>query len=921
MKRSYLACTLVSVLILALSLFAGTTGKITGVVTDAKTKEPMQGVSVSVVGTTMGAKTDLEGRYTILNVPVGTYVLKFTSVGFSTVEVSGVSVSVDLASYQDQALTQSVTELDNVIQVTAEQPLIIKDKTNSVNIIKKEELDALPVRGLDQVVSLQNSTVKTRSFSALNTRGDREAINGSEINIRGGRPSEVAYFVDGFSTQDPLSGNSTARIATSAVQEVSVQAGGFTAEYGSVSSGVINTTTNSGSDLITGSVNLLSDDFSDKSSGSSYYEGNINGPVPQIDELYFLLVGARWWAADRNPSAKTHDFLPSGNYGLPNNSSKGWSFSSKLDYAFTPNLKATVASSGSRDEWREYIHSYLFNQPHMPYYEDRNFGINGRLTHTLSAKTFYNASVSYSQIRRFRGDGVHQKNIYGYYRPVNPNFDAQSLFWQDGHVFDDYLRRRSEYVGFKGDLSSQIGEYHTLKLGLEAARYTLRYYHHLLPVQVDKTANSNFNDVDRYGYDETGALSNDDGLDGAKHPIDIGFFAQDRFEWRGMIVNAGLRFDYFDYKSKRIKNLQDPFDPNDLNDSLSAVLDESDLEESEKFTRLSPRLGVAFPVSDKTKLHFNYGKYYQRPDLQYLYVGYQYFEHKVKRGGYYYPFGNPNLKPEKTTAYEVGFEHAMNDNTRLSVTAYLKDLTDQVQVYSQGANPRSYETYQNSDYGTVRGIELELEMSRTRNIQLDVKYTLQYAEGTGSYANTARNSAWTDADAPKQVAPLDYDQRHKLTTIVDWQLGKKQGPVFGDIFPLENVHMNFITNIASGTPYSPQQTYNEVTLANVSPTPAARRNSGYGPWTFTIDLKISREFKVGRYGIKPYLVVLNLLDRDNVLGVYESSGRPNSTGFLATPEGQDFAETFGVERYNLKENNPTNYANPRLIFLGVSASF
>jgi hypothetical protein len=266
----------------------------------------------------------------------------------------------------------------------------------------------------------------------------------------------------------------------------------------------------------------------------------------------------------------------------------------------------------------------------------------------------------------------------------------------------------------------------------------------------------------------------------------------------------------------------------------------------------------------------------------------------------------------------------------LGITAYLKDLSDQVQVYNQSAIPRSYATYQNSDYGTVKGVEISIEKKRANNVAFDVKYTLQSAEGTGSYAATARNSAWTDADAPKQAAPLDYDQRHKFTGNLDWRFGKGEGPMLGSTRILENFGVNFLVNAGSGLPYSPQEIYNEVTLANVSPTPAANRNSSYGPWTFTVDMKASKSFTMGKITLNPYLEIRNLFDRKNVIGVYESSGRANSTGYLATPQGQYDIETrtdpneFGysyADAFRLKENNPENYAPPRQIFVGVVASF
>ncbi|MEK7774383.1 MAG: TonB-dependent receptor [Candidatus Zixiibacteriota bacterium] len=932
MKKSCLVFSLLTVLLVVASIWAGTTGKITGVATDSKTNEPLVGASITVVGSTMGAQTDVDGHFTIQNVPVGTYVLRFSAVGFTTVEVSNVSVSVDMASYVDQAMTEQVTELGEVIRVTAEAPLLVKDKTSSVTVVKKEKLEAMPVRGLQQVVAQQNSVVQTRGFVSTSVRGDREGINGGEINLRGGRPSEVAYFVDGFSTQDPLTGASTATIASNSVKEISVQAGGFPAEYGNVSSGIINTTTLSGSDKLQGVVELRTDNTQKQSGNQNWYGGSLNGPIPIAERMYFSVSGERRWLGDRNLSAITHDVIPGDRYDLPNNTSQGYSYSGKVDWGISPNIKFSGALSSSREKWSQYLHSYLFNRAHMPYTDDETFGLNGRVTHTLNSKTFYNLNVSYSDIKKFRGDGVHREDINAYVRAVNPNFESHSLFWTTGHVWDDFLRRRSQTVELSGDITTEIQKVHSFKLGVQYQRMTLRYYRHLQPVDIDY----NFDDLDRYGYDSVGNESENSGTrDGAKHPINIALFAQDRIEWRGMIVNAGLRFEYFDYKAKRIKNMVNPFNPDGLPDPNSSVLDDGDLENSEKFKRLSPRLGISFPVTDKTKLHFNFGKFYQRPDLQYLYVGYRYYEFKLTQAGYYYPIGNPNLVPEKTTAYEVGFEHLLSENTRLGLTAYLKDVSDQVQVYNQAAPAAGiqYATFQNSDYGTVKGVELALEMKRTENVSFDVKYTLQSAEGTGSYANTARNTAWTDADAPKQMAPLDYDQRHKLTGNIDWRFGKGEGPLLGTTRFLENFGMNILVNAGSGLPYSPQEIYNEVTLASVSPTPAARRNSGYGPWTMTVDLKMSKSFVFGNYSLKPYIEVRNVFDRDNVIGVFESSGRANSTGFLDTPTGQQtannpttglvpnaFGQTY-TQAYSLKENNPENYGPPRQIFVGVTASF
>lgn len=957
----------------AMPILADVTGRITGTVVDVTTKEPLVGATVALVGTTRGAITDANGRYTILNVPVGTYTLRISSVGYSTVEVANVGVSADLATYQDHSLSSAATDIGKTISVTAEAPLVIKDKTASISVVKRDEIQALPTRGFEQIVSLQNSVVRTRPFGGPSSiRGDREATNGPELNLRGGRPSEVAYFVDGYSTQDPLTGKSTANISNNAIQEVSIIAGGFPAEYGNVASGIVNTITNSGTNIYHGNLEALSDNvFGGDNFDQNWYSADLSGPLPGLNNAFFFISGERRWHGDRNPSALGGEFAlsPFKDRALPGNWLSGWSGQAKFDFNLTPEMKLALSGTGSRDEWREYIHSYLFNNAHMPYYDDRNFGLNGRFTHTLNARTFYNLSASWASTERFRGDGVHRENLLAYARESNPSYDRanEALFWaydydtlwtdtiqvdtgggnfvdsivqvqrDEGHVYDDMLRRKSSFIGFRGDITSEVGDFHTLKAGVEFQRHTLRYYNHLFPVGIsgfDPVADTLFGnraDIDRYGYDEFGNEADLPGdLDDAKHPINMAVYLQDRFEWRGLIINGGVRFDYFDYKAKRIKNLQRPFDPDGVADPLSSVLDEGDLEDSEKFTRVSPRLGISFPVSDRTQVRLNYGKFFQRPDLQRLYVGYEYFEHKVNVGGYYYAFGNPNLQPEKTTAYEVGLTHQLGDNTYFDLGAFYRDILDQVQVYSQAAVPTQFSTFRNSDYGTVKGLEFHFGMRRTNNIVFDVKYSLQYASGTGSYANTQRNVAWTDDNAPKQTAPLDFDQRHNINAYVDWRAGENGGPSFGDVHPFENFGLNVLFRAGSGLPYTPVETWNEVTLGSIAPIARAPRNTQYGPWTFSIDLKATKDFRVGRYSITPYLVILNLLDRKNVVAVYESSGRPNTTGWLETSEGQQTTGTFvgddrlgfsAAEKYQLKENNPLNYGPPRQIMLGLQVGF
>lgn len=927
------------VIVLPQVVVAGTTGKISGKIVNEETGESLPGVAVSIVGTKQGALTDENGEYFILNVPVGKYTLRASLIGFAPVDVIKLHVSVDLTTYNDFSLSKRALELGKVIIVTAERPLIIRDKTASIKVVEAEEIQNMPTRGYQNIVGLQAGVVAFRDNPGIRQRAsntERPISNAPEINIRGGRPSEVAYFVDGFSQQDPLSGLSTTIISNSALEEIEIITGGFNAEYGWVASGVVNATTKEGGKKYSGAIEAVTDNI-----GNQYdynvYDANLGGPIPGLEGSTFFISGERRWQGDRQPSAIVDTVQPRNWLG-------GWSGQGKLSFKVNDNINIKTGGMWTRDNWSQYLHTYRFNIDHTPRYLDENKSVYLKWTHTVSPKTFYTLAGSYFQTRRIRGDGRYFDDVDEYARDNwpgtgNPAQDETGLFWSwddidgvtdtidEGHIWDDMLITKSSYIGIDADYTSQVTMRHLLKVGFDFQRHTLRYFRSLFPANAD-TIN-----VDNYGYDRHGNEADPSGDDAwrseAKHPITWALYLQDKFEWNDLVINAGLRFDNFNTNTKWVKDIQNPFAQGDP-DSLELV----DLKDSEAETRLSPRIGVGFPVSDRTVVHLSYGKFFQRPDLNRLYVNYRYYEYKVKSGGYYYSFGNPNLKPERITAYEFGISHQLNDNTAFNVTAYYKDVDGLAQATTvTDVVPKSYSIFLNEDFGTIKGLDFSLKMRRTQHIALDLNYSLSWANGTGSYATTQRNVTWTLSEVPRFANPLTYDQRHRFTGVVDIRLGKGEGPKLGDIFPLENAGMNFIVNLGSGTPYTPSQIgYDPVTLYAVTSTPAGSINSRYGPWKFRIDLKATKTlfFRNG-YTLGFYVWVMNLLDRNNVLSVYETSGDPDATNWLTTDAGQDFAEAYntaddssgltGEEKYILASQNPGNYDMPRQIRFGLRMSF
>lgn len=923
---------------------AGTTGKLSGRVVNDK-KEPLSGANVRVEGQRLGAVTDDQGNYFIIGVPAGVYTVRVNLLGYAPYVAENVQIPPDFTTSLYAVLKTEAVQMGEV-RVEAERPLLQKDATGTTRFISSAEMQKLPTRGYRDAAAQQTGVVN------FQRQIDNEAQNGNTLIVRGGRPNETAYFVDGFSQQDPLTGTSSTSISNNAIEEVVVLTGGFNAEYGRIMSGAVNVVTREGAKKYFGAIEAVSDVLAGDWIGApskdyNIYDASLGGPLfPGNENVTFYASGERRWQSDRSPSFMPDNFKDQlESLGLdpdfkPANSSGGFTFQGKLGWQMSDAVNLKVGGLGSEENWRQYSHAYLFNLDHSPRYYDRNESYFASLNHVLSPKTFYNLGGNFYRTERKRGDGVAFDQLAKYYRDPNPRFDQDvPVFFSPGHVFDDYLQRKSEYYGIQGSLSSQVNRYHQVKLGGDYQRHSLRFFNHFFPVQLGGTQ-PNLIDWDGYGYDlrvvRDGAgniqhidlVENGDGSqDGPKHPKTWSAFAQDKFEREGVIVNGGLRFDHINVDTEALLSESFPLGDPDATGNITDSLETKDLTSNKTYARLSPRLGVAFPVDERTLLRFNYGQFYQQPNLQDLYVSYRFLQHKIRSGGYFVGFGNPNLKPERTTAYEVGVARQMSDNVRLDVTAYYKDVKDLVEITTIPSFPNNFSSYRNRDFATIKGVDVGFLMRKTNNISASVNYSLSFAQGTGSVSNTQRNIAWTASQVPKQTAPLDFDQRHKLSMNIDWSLGKGEGPAWGKFRVLENTGVNLLYNIASGTPYTPTYVYNEITLAAVSSTPSGPLNSRYGPWTSNLDLKAVRGFTLGTTKLEAFATVLNVFDAKNPIAVYTSTGSPDATSWLNTQDGQTFITSAaangkdGEGLYRLAEDNPNLYSNARLVRFGVRASF
>ncbi len=954
--------------------WAGTTGQISGTVRDAGTGEPIGLASVSIPELRRGSVADPQGNYFILNLRPGKYTVRVTLMGYVPQLREGVDVIQDFVAKVDFSLQSTVLQNVPEVVVKAERPLIQKDVTGSTKFLSGEDIKNQPLRGYQAAVA-QQSGVVTFNLNNLNqVNTGTEIQNSSTLIIRGGRPNEVAYYVDGFSQQDPLTGFSTTSIAAEAIDEVVVQSGGYNAEYGRINSGIVNVVTREGGERYSGTLEGILGDYFSGSRGNKTFSAALGGPLaPNFKKATFYLSGERHDVEDRSPSWITDEMgfrTQPGlftNGALPANTSESWATAGKLAIKPSPLKTLRLAGTFNQDKWRQYLNSYRFNLPHTPRYEDKNWSLSGTWNHSLSSRTFYEVKANVFSTERIRGDGVYFDNLKGYARPDgNTNFSNEALFWfgddpttsaNEAHVLDDLLHRKSSYYGLAADYASQVSKELQVKFGGDFQRHTLRYYDHYRPTQAYDKDGKPFNtiDVDHYGYDALGneldqgdsfvdvngngrydegtdTLVDKNGngiydspLDVPKHPKAASLYLQGKYERLGLVLNAGLRWDYLTPSTRALRSESFPLGV-EIGDTLNDpnTLDNPDLTDSRTYQRLSPRLGVGFPVSDQTLIHVNYGKFFQQPNLQDLYVSYTFLEYKIQNGGYFVGFGNPNLKPEQTTAYELGITHTPTEHSRIEVAAYYKDVKDLVEITTIRSRPNAFASYLNRDFATIKGLDVAYTLRRTGHVGMNMSYSLSWASGTGSISQTQRTIAWVVAATPKLATPLGFDQRHKLSLNLDYRYGAGEGPAVGGNRWLENTGLNVLVNAASGTPYTPTKVYNAVTLAATFPTPTGEINSRYGPWTVSVDLKGGKTVNFGQQHVEFYVWVLNLFNHKNVTAVYTATGSAETTNYLNTAGGEKFLADNGPDaarRYHLAELNPDYFGIPRLIRFGAKLSF
>ena len=347
-------------------------------------------------------------------------------------------------------------------------------------------------------------------------------------------------------------------------------------------------------------------------------------------------------------------------------------------------------------------------------------------------------------------------------------------------------------------------------------------------------------------------------------------------------------------------------------------------------TTFMPRLAFSFPIGEKANFFAHYDILAQRPsNNQVTVLDYFYFDERANSGVQ----DNANLKPERTIDYEVGFQQELTTSSALKLSAYYKEMRDMVQqryinYFAAPLKTYEYQTYDNVDFGTVKGFSIAYDLRRTNHFSTNISYLLQFANGTGSDA--ASQNGLNRRGNIRTLSPLSYDERHSIKVNFDYRFdeGAYDGPKLFGAELFKNAGANVQIVAISGRPYTKQRQPQLFGASQIE----GQINGTSLPWQFSVDARIDKTIEIARkLHVNVFLRVQNLLNRQNISNVYKASGSAEDDGYLSSTNGQQTLDNIKSSRpddieayrhsYLMRLINPDFYFFPRRIFVGAVFDF
>jgi len=897
------------VILVAIPTFGQTTGKISGKVFDQKTGDPLPGTNVIVEGTSYGAAADESGDFYIINLSPGIYTVKVQMIGYKPIIVQNLRVSINRTEYLEIKMESTVIEGETVV-VTARKISVRKDQTSTVKNVSSDEIEMLPIESISDVVSMQAGVVKG--------------------HFRGGRQTEVSYMIDGIPVDEGFGGEGrSVDLEPETIQDLEVITGTFNAEYGKAMSGIVNVVTKKGSNEFHGSASAAlanyftrnTDIFSGLKSSeitrNQDYKINLNGPILK-NKLYFLmnyryqdnknhLNGIRRFNVDdfsyfvADDLAMWYSEYNGDSAYVPMNRNINESFMGKLSTDLFRNFKISAMYTLNKDEWHQYDHMYKYDPDGraIPQRLSKMYAFN--INHMLSNSLFYELKLSY--VDNYYGNYVFENPLdSGYVHDAYSQSDGPGFFTGGQDKF--HTERTMIDKNAKFDVTWQMNKHHSFKTGFHYTGY-------IIDGKVMEIRNK-YADTEEEGLFEIRFINGKPKIIYPYYepivlhdttiysdiiyvePKEYAAYFQDKMEFDNMVINLGIRYDYFDPNKRYPSQWRNPANQMRFPGNPEKM---SNYVYAKPKTQISPRFGLSYQLGNAAVLHFSYGHFFQMPPGYALYSGNSY---RISPTDYVTILGNPTINAQKTVTYEIGLWQELVSDMDLDVALFYRDIYDLLSTKIVSTyNQTEYGLYTNKDYGNARGLEIKYKWYY-HNFSLNLNYTLQYTRGNADNPQQTFNRAGNSMDPISQMIPMSWDQRHTLNVTAGYNTAKYGATLTG--------YYN------SGTPYTWSPVGNSI-LFRVNLTP----NNSWQPEQYNFDfngyynLNISKKFRT-----KLTLTVYNLFDRLNENWVNNQTGRAYTAIVRDTDiasHRSDFNDFYDII------HNPGMYAAPRLVKIGLGIDF
>jgi len=956
---------------------------------------------------TLGAATGDNGYYVILNVPVGVYNVRASYIGYKEVVMQNLRISLDLTTEVNFGLERTALEFEEVLvtaerklfekSATSSISITTSEELENIPIRGTQNIIAnmAGVVTQDGYVYIRGGRDDEVGYYVDGVSTINPMTNQNAVHVIDEAIEEIQVLAGGY-TADLGGANSgvvKTRLKTGTPNfkaSIDYRVDGFGApEDGKKMLNTYSYGHQTG--ILTLSGPLLTKKATFFLAGEYRNSDDRQVRVSKGFEFTDLI--------DMNPNNTIHDSIPVFSY--PDG------FTPKQnDMRYTLNGTVTLdlpirLTFGGMYNYRKYDRE---DQPMLDILNDRkqydetsNLLLTAKATKMFSSKSILEVKVSnysYSIERNDSWFGNEWKKWYDsteVYSYSENHFDEPVVYrhgWRpkyeyhihgfpcerNGDPTTLYRNSKQNYLGASADYQTQIGQHHDVRTGLDYRGYTIRYFD-ISPGVMQYTAEDGTygfetygsmegvpankwminGGIDTYGYDiygneisEKTEYKDDDGTviayaDAPRKPMQFSTYLMDKIEYNDLIVNAGLRIDYFDSDDKE---LSDPADPEV--DQGTQMIAESAWEDVDPYIEISPRLGFSFPTDEKTVFYMQFGKFVQMPSLDNMYFSNYQMARQIVWQGYYFigalGFG---LEPIRTTSYEVGLRRQISENAAFDVCAFYKNVKGLIEIIKQLPSPTSaipgyYDRFANGDFQTTKGLEFRLTLRRMNRLSGQINYTLTDAEGTASNSASNQGASYNNTILPTTINPLDFSQTHVGSINLDYRFGKDDG---GPI--LEQLGVNLLFNFSSGHPftyvYVPPGGQVDPYTAGVDYMRDTRWRlaeeavgSSITPWTFTTDLRLDKSIDIGPIKATAYVIVNNLFNRKNMVNVYERTGNASDDGFLSDPNNsattvagygeQDYMDMYTV--INLENAQAywdivgrELYGTPRQIFFGIKIAF